>query len=220
MAKIWLYIPFSDMSDDKTIRELAIDLEKSGMDFDVVKDDAGGKFLATVADDDLLLLGAHGLANYNSVFVHGANGREFLGANPLASRIAAAGLSAKHESVLLLTCSGGGESVITADAGLSSVPSTALKIDHGPAARDAMAPYKCFASVFAKALGLRHYSNILVGGFPGDVGQSRGDWIFIAKTAGGDNRNVLAEMDHIQWFDASGRTTSETYDRVSAYSRD
>lgn len=223
MADIWLYIPFPDLTNDPTVRMMANDLRQAGLRFRAVDDDAGGSFLAGVQDDDLLLLGAHGLANYNTIFIKGAAGMDALSADQLAGRITAAGLRKTHETLLLLTCSGGGRSVMKVDTEAMSVTPQMMTLDFGQYGRAgpvARSPYKCLASVLGKALGQRGYRSIQVGGFPGDLGQTEaGEYAFKAEDTDGQDRSVLAEMDHIQWFDASGHTTAETYERLSAHSR-
>jgi hypothetical protein len=134
------------------------------------------------------------------------SGTETKTANDLAEQMMAQGLPKTHQSILLMNCWGGGDSTMapgkspdmtgTATKGLTPV-SDVVKTNTGY--------LQCLASVVAKAFGLKGYRSILVGGFPGIVSQSftLGNIGFLAGA-----ERVLAQIDHIQWFDSTGHNTA------------
>ncbi len=221
MPVIYLYIPFPDLSHDRSMRSLVLSLRDAGLDFVSIADERGGQFLAHVRSDDLLLIAGHGLANHNGIFVKTDEGIREVTANDLAARIAGAGLKKTHEGILLLTCHAGGEATMKVETDNLSVSPASVTVKYGRANAAAHAPYRCMASLVAKALGLRSYRSIAVGGFPGALGltAASGQYAVEVSDVDGSDVNILADMDHIQWFDASGRTTAETYDKVSEYAR-
>src|SRR5262249_50283899 len=67
---------------------------------------------------------------------------------------------------------------------------------------------QCLASVVAKALGMRGYYSILVGGFPGIMSSYSATLGRSAFRAG--TERVLAQLDHIQWYDCRGNNTNSS----------
>jgi hypothetical protein len=187
-------------------------LKSTGLGFHTSRLHKIGKVLTDVKDDDLVIISGHGQINSSSISCKGKHGWVELTANDLAEQLQDQGLPKTHQSILMGSCEGGGTSEFTGATGgeLSSaesllsqrkqkyrVSADALVIGDNKAG-------ECFASILAKALGLSGYRSILVGGWPGgfSLGYHGGSWI-----ATESEKRVLAQLDHIQWYDAWGNHT-------------
>jgi hypothetical protein len=201
MSKVFIYYPFDDWLFDTVIantEEFMRNVDKT-FEFSVIY---VGDGLAAVGDDDLVCVNAHGnIEKPDEMYLKSPLGNETKTANDIADQMVSEGLPRTHQSILLLNCWGGGSSELRPGAApgtdLVTAPSDLVVTKNGYLA--------CLASVFAKALGLRSYSSILVGGFPGvvvDAIRNKGT-TFVAGEA-----QIRAQIDHIQWFDARGQNTS------------
>lgn len=210
---IYLYIPFTgaDANKDRVLRNIVDDLRSSGLDFTFIE--FGHQCLTAVGNDDLLMLGAHGLYNQDRIFVGDRNRNlivsQILSASNVAEQLELHGLSKKHGAILLMTCAGGGKSQLKAAGADGVVGASGLTVTADPK--------KVFAARLAKAMGLRGYHSLVVGGWPGDVIASNdnvdGRTSFEAEKPDDDDEgssiSVVAQLDHIQWFDHFGRDTAQ-----------
>jgi hypothetical protein len=119
--------------------------------------------------------------------------------NDLAEQLESDGLPKNHRIVKSLTCYGGG----------------AWKVD-GVTDGFSGKNYDYFAKLLAKSLGLRGYSNIVVGGYPGTVGSTTDQKKVFFRVVNNTSNRYQPDIDgeigvpvtgYIQWFDASGNDT-------------
>jgi hypothetical protein len=212
VAKVYLYFPFDDFKLDTAqanIQDFLEDQDKS-FKFEVIQRGRGllgGRALARVGDDDLLMSCAHGdIEKPSELYLCTATGTTVKTANDLAAQFAAEGLPKTHQSILLLNCWGGGNSTLGTGATQSAGPGgTTGKTAPSDIVVSKNSYGQCLASVLAKAMGGLGYRSILVGGFPGTVTSSYtlGGMGFYSGTT-----RVLAQLDHIQWYDCRGQNTS------------
>ena len=66
---------------------------------------------------------------------------------------------------------------------------------------------ECLASILGKAMGMRRYYSALVGGWPGQFISSDPDFGGSSSFEARDDEYVLAQLDHIQWFNCKGENT-------------
>lgn len=188
MPKKWLYFPFDDVSQDPTMPGNRQRYEtKYGQNLTVV---GKGQPLNLVGDNDMFIIAGHGLPNKSDIgvttekgttldlgkfggmfkqvtmtFSHGK--QERMTADDLADQLATGTgpLPLTHKYIKLITCGGAG--MVTVDEAKATFDSTntatAIPVTAHSHETD------CLASVLAKALGLRHYNQILVKGYPGFV---------------------------------------------------
>ncbi len=212
MAKVYLYFPFNDYKKDTAqagLQDFLRDKDKT-FEFELIVRGTGlmgSRVLARIADDDLLMSCAHGdIAKPSELYLCTSEGTTVMTANDLASQLEAAGLPKSHQSILLLNCWAGGNSSLATGAVQGSGPGgTKGQTSPGSVAVTNNGYGQCLASVLAKALGGRGYRSILVGGFPGTVTSSYtlGGMGFYAGAT-----RVLAQIDHMQWYDCLGQNTS------------
>jgi hypothetical protein len=212
VAKVYLYFPFNDYKKDGAqggLQDFLEDQDKS-FRFEVIvrgKGLMGSRVLARVADDDLLMCCGHGdIAKPNELYLCTSEGTTVMTANDLAAQLETSGLPKTHQSILLLNCWGGGNSSLSPGTVQGAGPGgTKGQTSPGSVVVTNNGYGQCLASVVAKALGGRSYRSILVGGFPGTVTSS--------YTLGGMGfysgaTRVLAQIDHMQWYDCTGQNTS------------
>ena len=194
---MFMYFPFTDYKKDATLRWNPTGWRQSGLQFKLIQ--KGWCCLSRVGDDALLMVVGHGGAGQTTIGMTGPKGSKELTSNELAEQIDNYGLSKKHQSILLLSCWGGG----TADFATQGhtpganrmVPTSMVNVKDN-------AMGKCLAASLASALGQRGYISILVGGFPGAVGPHDDGVGSVFDTM--NDEPILAQLDHIQWFDARG----------------
>jgi hypothetical protein len=201
LKDMFMYFPFTDYKKDETLGWNPTGWRQSGLQFKLLK--KSWRCLSRVGDDALLMVVGHGSPGQTDISMSGPKGDKSLTANDLAEQLEKYGLSKKHQSILLLSCYGGGTSEFTttgytpgADRG---VPASMVNV------RD-NAMGNCLAASLAKALGLRGYHSILVGGWPGAVGPHDQGVGSVFDTI--HDEPILAQLDHIQWFDAKGQNTA------------
>jgi len=207
MARVYLYFPFKDYKKDEASKKLPgfLNEQDESMRFHVLH--GAGQILARVAAADLLMSCAHGdIAKPTELYLCTANGTTVMTANDLAAKLEAAGLPKTHQSILLLNCFAGGDSTLAADTEQEAGPGdTQGQTSPDSVVKTQNSYGQCLASIVAEALGGRGYRSILVGGFPGTVTSSYtlGGMGFMAGAT-----RVLAQIDHMQWFDAKGQNTT------------
>lgn len=194
----FLYFPFANYKKDEVLAEDVGDLKKAGVEFKLIK--KSWRCLTRVGDDAILMIAGHGDEGSGQISMEGPKGEKSLGATDLADQLASYGLSKKHQSILLLTCFGGG--------GLKNKPQGAPRVvGSGPLDLRSNAAGQCLASILAKALGKRGYLSILVGGWPGSFVSN--DWEVSGPSFLSDEDDAYsAQLDHIQWYDAYGNNTA------------
>ena len=212
MAKVYLFFPFNDYMKDGATAGLQSFLEQQdpSLRFEVIVRGTGlmgSRVLARIADDDLLMCMAHGdIEKPSELYLCTSEGTTVMTANDLAGLLETSGLPKTHQSVLILNCWAGGDSTLAQGAVQGAGPGgTKGQTSPGSVVVTKNGYGQCLASVVAKALGGRSYRSILVGGFPGTVTSSYtlGGMGFYAGTT-----RVLAQIDHIQWYDCLGQNTS------------
>jgi hypothetical protein len=184
----WLYFPFQDITHDATMpgnRERYEQKYKSRL---IVKQKGDPRCLADIHDDEMLIIAGHGLPDQSAIGVTDNKGAKHeikisspeidvhfysvkptqitMTANDLAKELdETAGLPKNHMYINLITCGGAGMVAVddTKFMGKDGV-FTAPVVDNS---HQHMA--ECLASVLAKALGLRGYTQVLVKGYPGFV---------------------------------------------------
>ena len=215
MAKIYLYFPFNHYAKDSVLQNDPAAFTKSGLNFEKIftPNDCDG--IKNIATDDLLIICAHGDRKSPALSMSSTTPFGKLEVSKTASDVAGdlntAKLNKKHEAILLITCWGGGSSTLQGTAqpevGTGKLLASALATVENKTG-------ECLASILAKAMGQLGYGDIVVGGFPGS---------FITSTSklGGKSsfeasgKDVLAQLDHIQWFDARGLNTVEGTSRTA-----
>lgn len=213
MAKVYMYFPFKGYLSDSYAggMESFLRSQDGSFEFTVVPQAKSGmlgsRVLARIGDDDLILAVSHGDTDHpDEMYLFSPSVSETMTANDLVDQMLSEGLPKTHQSILLMNCWGGGDSNMAAGkspdmSGVGAMglaaPSDIATIKNGY--------LQCLASVLGKAFGIKGYRSILVGGFPGVVTQSGtlGNAAFIAGA-----ERVLAQIDHIQWFDATGQNTA------------
>ncbi len=213
---IRLYLPFRkhDFKNDVGLANSRADLKKTGLGFHTSRLRLTGQALKDVKKDDLVLIDGHGFIGSSSISCDGAHGTVSLTATDLAQQLSDQGLPKTHGSILMASCHGGGTSKLVGNKGGGTLsPEEGRRLDtHSRGFRTEGAALalgnnkagECFASILAKALGKLNYGQILVGGWPGEFTP-------ISHTIGAKsafytdaNERVLAQLDHIQWYDARG----------------
>ncbi len=222
MPSIHLYFPFDNWKEDKVLKNDVDGFRKSGLEFELI-DRTTPSCLGGIGGEDLIIISGHGGVGSSRISMTGKGGKVRLTANDLAKLLEDDGLSKKHQSILLITCYGGGKSEVT---GTDSTPLSDSEWDElfdtlpVEAVQHRVAPSSmrltsnkigdCLASILAKACGMRGYYSILVGGFPGSfvtASRSLGGKSGFKdqdRSAGSGRKMVLAQLDHIQWYDAKG----------------
>jgi len=215
VPRIYLYFPFTNWEEDSVLKNDVKGFKKVGLEFELAERSTE-KCLAPVNDDDLLIISGHGGVGSANISMVGATGRVRLPASSLADLLATDGLPKTHQSILLITCYGGGMSSITSAEGnadlsgseQSSVPSKAASTRVAAKNLELISNKagECLASILAKGLGMKGYYSILVGGWPGAFATASSATSGTASVfkAGPDKTPVLAQLDHIQWYDARG----------------
>lgn len=205
MAKIYFYYAFRNSEDDMRILKNSEYLQQTGLIFEVIARTGVVKPLAVVTDDDLLIIAAHGSTDDpGNLSLGTANGLQKMSASELADQLSSDGLKATHQSILLVTCEGGGNS--TLKAGKFADPTGKVLASDIVVTKNKMG--ECLASIVGKAMGMKGYFSILVGGFPGifnPISYSLNNSAAFRTT---NDTRVLAQLDHIQWFDARGGNTA------------
>lgn len=199
MPKIYLYYAFNENRD--------VYYGQTGLNFEIIKNDTE-KPLEKIKDDDLLLIDAHGSVDTpDQLIMTSPKGDKKVTANDLAQRLKTEGLKKTHQSILMASCEGGGRSSLK---GVQPDNKGSLKANNLNLRSNSLG--KCFASILAKSMGLAGYYSILVGGFPGIFNPI--SYTLNNKSAFRTNNNsrVLAELDHIQWFDCSGKNILVAYE--------
>ncbi len=213
---IKLYFPFrkKDFKHDNVAPHLRQSYKEAGIVFRTLRLRQQGQALVDVKNDDLVLIWGHGRIGTNRISCKGEQGKILLTANDLAAQLEDQGLSKHHGSLLMNSCNGGGSSSV--GPGQSDLSRTERRgLSRQPRSR--RTPYKslniqnnsageCFASLLGKALGARGYLSVLVGGWPGQVVSGGGNDVFFDDGEG--TKAVLAQLDHIQWFDCRGNNTA------------
>jgi hypothetical protein len=205
MADIYLYYAFRDSREDAIIFDCPKHFDQAGLKTKVIEHAGTPKPLAVVSHEDLLIITSHGSnSDPGNVSLSTPSGGRKMSASDLANQIFDDGLDRKHQSILLTTCESGGKT--TLKSGELPDGTGRAKTDQITIARNKMG--ECFASILAKAMGMKTYTDILVGGFPGvfsPISYSLNNKpVFRAQ----DGTRILAEIDHIQWFDAQGKNTT------------
>ncbi|MGH7121068.1 MAG: hypothetical protein ACREFP_19115 [Acetobacteraceae bacterium] len=191
MPHKWLYFPFDDVSQDKTMPGNRQRYEtKYRQNLTVV---GKGQLLSLVGDNDMFIIAGHGLPNSSRIGVTTEKGTSFdlgllggiakrvtmtfshgtqvsITADDLADQLLLAHLPPSHKYIKLITCGG---------AGMAAVDETKATYDPGKPQKSETLTFipvtghshedDCLASVLAKALGLRGYGAVLVKGYPGFV---------------------------------------------------
>lgn len=143
---VWLYFPFGKFKEDDVLKDDVKDLRDAGVKFHRT----GNKpsCLERVGDGDLLMIGGHGDEDDFSISMTAPKGERSLTSNDLAQKLKKYGLKRTHQSILLLTCFGGGSTKKHTHAPrIVGVAKSELVSVHKKAAG------KCLASVLAKVLG-------------------------------------------------------------------
>jgi len=199
---VFLYFPWASYAKDDVLRNDIRDLRAAGVQFTVLK--KSWRCMTRVGDQALVMIAGHGGEGSDTISMDGPKGEKSLTADDLAEQLENLGLAKTHESILLLTCYGGGA--------MEDRPQGSARIV-GDGAFDVRsnANGQCLASLLAKALGLRGYMSILVGGWPGsfvsnDFEVAGPSFLGEGDTATADA--ISAKLDHIQWFDAKGNNTA------------
>lgn len=206
MPKIYYYFAFKNSEQEPArVAEPGL-LTESGLQFEIIPRQ-GDNTLSVVGGDDLLVVSAHGsTARPSELVLCTQTGNQVMTANDLAAQIDTDGLKKTHQSILLITCEAGG---------ISKLKQGALRNDQGGVSQSQIVIQRnktdeCLASILGKALGKRHYLSIIVGGFPGSfspLSYSTGKKSTFWTT---EQTRILAQLDHIQWFDARGVNTSKS----------
>jgi hypothetical protein len=206
MAKIWYYYAFKNSEEDPGVLAGPDYFRQTKLTFEVIPRTGVLQPLTVVADDDLLIIDAHGsAARPSELSLCTKDGLKSMTASDLAAQLSTDGLKKTHQAILLVTCEAGGTS--TFKSGASPGAGGDVKATNLTIARNKTD--ECLASVLAKALGMKGFFSILVGGFPGvfnPISYSLGNKS--AFRTDSDDR-VLAQLDHIQWFDARGNNTNK-----------
>lgn len=202
---VWLYFPFSNYEQDDVLKKDVTDLRSAGVNFHRTGNKPG--CLQRVGDEDLLMIAGHGDEGDFSISMTGRKGERSLTANDLAQKLKTYGLKRTHQSILLLTCFGGGST--TKHTGVPRVVGIAKSESVSVHKKSAG---KCLAAVLAKSLGKAGYYSILVGGWPGEFVSNdpeTGTPSFESNPDGKGTQNThVAQLDHIQWYDATGANTA------------
>lgn len=149
---------------DKAVRRKLSLLQKAGA---VLVDLHAADSLHRLQPGDALLIEGHGWINSDQLFAKAKlEGAKLLDANGLAQRIANARLPLAHRTIAVLSCFSGGE--LDADAALANDPArlsdaqryTRFMSNEGAGT---------LARWLAIALGDRHYGNVAVSGYRGEV---------------------------------------------------
>ncbi len=186
MATKCLYFPFTDISRDSTMPQNRARYEsKYGGGLKVR---FKGDPLHDVKDDEMLIIGGHGLPDSSKIGVSVDAGVTILGvqvrsptmvtmtANDLAAELAAAGLPTTHKYIKLITCGGAG--IVAVDDKRATIANG--RVTGLPVARHNHVA-ECLGSVLAKALGQRHYEDILVKAYPGFVNGTQNDKMLVVE---------------------------------------
>ncbi len=203
----YLYLPFSNYMADPSYTGTVARYKRSG--HQVIEHSYGWKPLRVLKDADVLIIMGHGGSGANSrglisvkrVDLQGNTSYVNQTFNDLAAQLESDGLSKSHIAIKSLSCYGGGAYELDAITGTLSSP------DH-----------EYFAQLLAKSLGLRGYSNIKVGGYPGTVGSTtdqKNVFFPVVNNIGGtypvdsDGEYGVPTKGHIDWYDASGKLTTK-----------
>jgi hypothetical protein len=219
MPKLWLYFPFDSYKTDYVMSHAEDDMTTSGIAFDLVARSRQG-CLSVIGREDILLISAHGELCSGNIYLKESGEGPTMTANDLASQIALDLLPKAHQSIVLLTCYGGGVSEWnTVPSGRSDLSATEQRLLPAGASRFYRIAQKnlqvscnksaeCLASILGAALGKRQYFDILVGGWPGPFTswskKAGNNAAFVAGKNKATDPLVLAQLDHIQWYDCRG----------------
>jgi hypothetical protein len=215
MIDEWFYMPFArfDVAADAVFKDAAEALRKSGRNAIAIDYKAEFRTLG-VKPDANLILGGHGL-KINKYLYIGSKGVQVT-ANELAEQLDTdCHMDKKQLSILLVSCEAGGTSSFTnaEETEADSEVFVAPAISEAHTYVKYKVAYNCFASVLAIALGLRGFSRIHVGGWPGMVvivdplatSATQQHTLFHSTNSTTDTTECLrADDTHIQWFDSKG----------------
>jgi hypothetical protein len=203
----YLYLPFSHYSADPSYTGTVDRYKRKG--HKVIEHSYGWKPLRVLKAADVLIIMGHGGNGPNSrghisvrrVDTQGNASYVSQTFNDLAAQLESDGLPKSHRVIKSLTCYGGGDLVIDAAAGGTLVGQ----------------PYEYFAQLLAKAMGLRGYASIRVGGYGGQVTSTTDKKVFgvpvINDLAGAyqlapDGLFDVETKGHIVYYDAVGNQTT------------
>lgn len=202
----YLYLPFSHYSADPSYTGTVDRYKRKG--HKVIEHSYGWKPLRVLKAADVLIIMGHGgsgptsrgLISVKRVDTRGNTSYANQTFNDLAAQIESDGLPKSHNVIKSLTCYGGGAYKL--DANTDSLVGSA---------------YEYFAQLLAKSLGLRGYSNVKVGGYPGTVGSTTDQkkvFFPVINDIGGaypvdsDGELGVPTKGFIQWYDSSGNQTT------------
>jgi hypothetical protein len=155
----YLYLPFNNYMDDQSYKGTIDRYKRKG--HKVIEHGYGWKPLKVLKDGDVLIIMGHGhndpnkLGHISVKRVDTQNNTSLVSKtfNDLAAQLEGDGLPKTHRVIKSLTCYGSGDFAIDVAAGGTRVGY----------------PLEYFAQLLAKALGLRGYASIKVGGYGGQV---------------------------------------------------
>ncbi len=199
---VFLFFPWKSYAQDDVLAGDIGDLRAAGVQFTVLK--KSWRCMSRVNDEALIMIAGHGGEGSDSISMEGPRGEKSLTADDLAELLDKLGLAKTHQSILLLTCYGGGA--------MEDRASTAPRIvGTGSYTVRSNSNGQCLASILAKAMGLRGYRSILVGGWPGSFVSNDFEVngpSFLGDGDEGTEDVISANIDQIQWFDAKGNNTA------------
>lgn len=201
LKDMFMYFPFSDYKKDQTLGWNPTGWRQSGLKFKLLK--KSWQCLSRVGDDALLMVVGHGGPGSTDISMVGPKGEKSLSATELADNLVRYGLSKSHQSILLLSCFGGGTAEFATPG---HTPGTDRRVHTSMVNVNDNAMGRCLAATLGKALGMRGFYSILVGGWPGAVGPHDDGVGSVFDTS--NDEPILAQLDHIQWFDAKGQNTA------------
>ncbi len=202
----YLYLPFSNYMADPSYTGTVERYKRNG--HKVIEHSCGWKPLRVVKATDVLIIMGHGdkgsdgrgLISVKRVDLQGNVSYADMTVIDLAAQLESDGLPKSHKLIKSLTCYGGG----------------AYKLD-GNTDNLVGKAYEYFAQLLAKALGLRGYSSVKVGGYPGTVGSTSDQkkvFFRVINNTGGkykvdsDGELGVPTQGRIEWYDASGNPTT------------
>jgi len=186
----WLYFPFQDISHDAEMPGNRKRYEEKYGERLIVKQKGDPRCLADIHDDEMLIIAGHGLPDKSAIGVtdhagvkhdikisspeinvtfHSVKPTQItITANDLAKELdETAELPKTHIYIKLITCGGAG--MVAVDDNTKSKGKNGVTTDIPIVPNSHQHMTECLASVLAKALGLRGYTQVLVKGYPGFV---------------------------------------------------
>jgi len=166
MPRKFLYFPFTNFREDSVMRDIKSRyIKKYGEDVALADSRSS---LESIEDEEMLIIAAHGSnakPDRSSLWLERTGGTwDSITANKLAENLAKRGLRKTHRYLKLVSCYGAGDLRVT--TGFSTV---ATRNFEEFTIEEFGTTTKCFASVFAKALGLGGYNQVKVKAYPGKV---------------------------------------------------